>query len=460
MSALLAYKCCCSGTLVKVWSAAKCSTSVPCAYTCAGSTGTCAGGITFCDEYRDSIGLPKALDPDYCYFMVAGGCYYLVSGFTFAASCNSTPTLTHNIGSLDSIVLKDPALPCTTLCPNVLDTNYYWGPEVWVGGFTCASTLNASFSWIGIYTTGCTAFDSCTTQIGNVSAAFHIGTWPTFIRDITQCQPDQFDCESCLYIGKQPDPGQLGSDISDQLAPGSNYCSVDNPIDDPCFTLTKTGPKARGQVFLAASLYGALEEDLVYTVGFTITRSCAYPFGDGTGWVTFSDGMLVTVDNCTFVGNIGGSSQALATRINDVLGSSTDAAATTFVATGSSSAWIGQACVNLDFTSCPACLFNVTNWSGPTYSNGNKTATFFVVYIYKVSLSVSLSAQNYVFFGPSGGCECTGNDFGQIFSFFISDPDTDPLFEQGNIISGNEFVMIKDPAFSDDFPCTTPPTIS
>jgi hypothetical protein len=295
--------------------------------------------------------------------------------------------------------------------------------------------------------------------VGTFSAAFHIGTWPTFIREITVCQPDQFSCEECFYTGPQPDPGQLWSDASDQLGGSTNQCNPDSGVDDPCFTLTFTGPKIRGFVSLSTELYGALEEDLVYTVGFTITRSCAYPFGDGTGWVNFNDGMYVTVDGCTFVGIVGGSSEALATKINDVLGSSTDAAATTFVATGSSSAWIGQACVNLDFTSCPACLFNVTSWSGPTYSNGNKTATFYVAYIYKVRLSVIANVQNY--FGEADvGCYCTGSAFGQIFSYFISDPDTDPLFEHSSVISGSDFTMIKDPAYFDDFPCTTPPTVT
>jgi hypothetical protein len=389
--------------------------------------------------------------------MIAGGCYYLVSGFTFAASCSSTSTLTHNIGSLDSIVAKDPALPCTNLCPNLIDTNHYWGPEVWVGGFTCTSTLNVAFSLTGVFATGCTAFDTCSVSIGSFSSAWHIGAWPTFIREVTECQPNQFDCEECVFTGLQPDPGQLFSSISDQLGGSTNQCDPGSGIDDPCFTLSKTGPKVTGFISLAANLYGT--DDLIFTTGFTITRSCASTVGDGTGWVTFSDGMLVTVDNCTFVGIVGGSSQALATKINEVLGSSTDPGATTFVAVGSSSAWIGQACVNLDFVKCPACLFDVTTWDGPTYSNGNKTATFFFAYKYRVGLQVSLAAFN--FFGEADvGCFCTGSPFGQIFSAFISDPDSDPLFEQGNIISGSDFTMIKDPAFSDDFPCVTVPTVT
>lgn len=459
MSLILSYKCCCDNTLVKVWSAAKCSTSAPCTYDCIGEIGTCAGGITFCDEYRDSIGLPKALDPDYCYFMVAGGCYYLVSGFTFEASCSSTPTLTHNIGSFDSVVLKDPLLGCEDLCPNLLDSIKYWGPEIWTGGFTCNSTLTVAFSLTGVYATGCSPFDSCSVSIGSFSSAWHIGTWPTFIREVTECQPDQFTCEECLYTGPQPDPGQLYSSISDQLGGSTNQCNPDSGVDDPCFTLSPTGPKATGFISLAANLYGASQDDLIYTVGFTITRSCAYTLGDGTGWVSFGDGMYVTIDNCVFAGIIGGTSEALATKINDVLGSSTDPGATTFVATGSSNAWIGQACVNLDFTSCPACLFDVTSWDGPTYSNGNKTATFYVAYKYKVGLQVSLSAFNY--FGEAdAGCYCTGSPFGQIFSAFISDPDSDPTFEKISVISGSDFTMIKDPGYSDDFPCVTVPTVT
>lgn len=428
-------------------------------YDCDGDAGTCAGGITFCDDYRDSIGLPKALDPDFCYFMIAGGCYYLVSGFTFAASCSGTPTLTHNIGTLDRIVAKSPGIPCTSECPNLTDLNYYWGPEAWTGGFTCASTLNAAFDWTGIYATGCTAYDTCSVLVGTFSSAWHIGTWPTFIREITECQPDQFTCEECVYTGPQPDPGQLWSDASNQLGGSTNQCNPDSGVDDPCYILTPTGPKIRGFVSLSANLYGALEEELVYTVGFTITRSCDYPFGDGTGWVSFSDGMYVTVDGCTFIGIIGGSSAALAAKINDVLGSSTSATATTFVATGNADAWIGQACVNLDFTSCPACLFNVTSWGPPIYSNGNKTATFYVAYIYKVRLQIEANVQNYS--GEADvGCYCTGQAFGQIFSAFISDPDTDPFFEHATVISGSDFTMIKDPAYSDDFPCTTPPTVT
>jgi len=339
----------------------------------------------------------------------------------------------------------------------VLDGNKYWGPEVWVGGFTCASTLNVAFSLTGVFATGCTAFDSCSVSIGSFSAAWHIGVWPTFIREVTECQPNQFDCEECVFTGLQPDPGQLFSSISDQLGGSTNQCDPGSGVDDPCFTLTKTGPKVTGFISLAANLYGT--DDLIFTTGFTITRSCASTAGDGTGWVTFGDGMLVTVDNCTFVGIVGGSSQALATKINEVLGSSTDPGATTFVATGSSSAWIGQACVNLDFGNCPACLFDVTTWDGPTYSNGNMTATFFFAYKYRVGLQVSLAAFNY--FGEADtGCFCTGQPFGQIFSAFISDPDSDPLFEQGTIISGSDFTMIKDPAFSDDFPCVTPPTVT
>jgi hypothetical protein len=382
-----------------------------------------------------------------------------VSGFTFAASCSSTPTLTHNIGSLDSVVPKNPVTGCDDYCPNVLDATKYWGPEIWTGGFTCNSTLNVAFSLTGVYATGCSPFDSCSVSIGSFSAAWHIGVWPTFIREVTECQPNQFDCEECVYNGKQPDPGQLYSSISDQLGGSTNQCNPDSGVDDPCFTLSPTGPKVTGFISLAANLYGALEEELIYTVGFTITRSCAYTVGDGTGWVTFSDGMYVTVDTCVFVGIVGGSSQALATKINEVLGSSTDPGATTFVAVGSSNAWIGQACVNLDFTSCPACLFDVTIWSGPTYSNGNKTATFYVAYKYKVGLQVSLSAFNY--FGEADvGCYCTGSPFGQIFSAFISDPDSDPIFEKVSVISGSDFTMIKDPAYSDDFPCVTIPTIS
>jgi prepilin-type N-terminal cleavage/methylation domain-containing protein len=269
--------------------------------------------------------------------------------------------------------------------------------------------------------------------------------------------PNQFDCEECVFTGLQPDPGQLFSKINDQLGGSTNQCDPGSGVDDPCFTLTKTGPKVTGFISLAANLYGT--DDLIFTTGFTITRSCASTVGDGTGWVTFGDGMLVTVDNCNFVGIVGGSSQALATKINEVLGSSTDPGATTFVAVGSSSAWIGQACVNLDFGNCPACLFDVTTWDGPTYSNGNKTATFFFAYKYRVGLQVSLAAFN--FFGEADvGCFCTGSPFGQIFSAFISDPDSDPLFEQGTIISGSDFTMIKDPAFSDDFPCVTPPIVT
>tara|TARA_R110000868_G_scaffold398874_1_gene672312 strand:- start:16 stop:1410 length:1395 start_codon:yes stop_codon:yes gene_type:complete len=464
MSVIPVTSCCCGGsppTKVKLWVATKCSPLPPCAENCDGSEASCVASIDFCDAYRASIGLPNELDSGYCYFMVYGGCHYLVGGYSLVASCSSTPTNSHNVGSFIGPIVK-PTEGCASYCNGTFGHKYSWGPEVWVGGFTCASTLTATYDWTGVSTSGCTPFDDCAVDVGTIASEWHIGVWPNFIHDVNICQPDPMECEMCVQ-GVPPVGLQYpGDDISPQLAVGSNYCNPDDPVSDPCNFVFNA--KARGLSYLTSILYPALPEELIYEIGFVITRSCAHPAGPTFEWLNFGQGTNVSIDGCQFDVDLkGGSANGLAVKVNEILGTTSSAQGTTFSASGSPDAWIGPACVSLDGDNiCTQCQGSVVFWSDPIYSNGGKTATVYYANQTKVTLVTYLVCQNYSAHLISGGpCVCTGGPRGFVFGHFISDPDSDPFFKHGTIITGSDFTMINDPVYDPpDFPCTSPPTIS
>jgi len=459
MNLLVRRKCCCAGAPVKQWTASVC-TSGSCVRTCAGSIATCIPTITFCDSYRQTIGLPDALDPTKCYIMVLGGCLYVVNDFTYVSTCDSTPTSTRNIGTLYGTYDKPVGLGCDTLCASLQSIHTY-GPEVWIGGIACGTDIVLTYPWtnarcsnVGGEECSATPFDPCPKTVGTIATTHNLGSFPVgFAWPPTQCSPEIANCVDCIYQNSNPQSNSWY--FNEQIS--SNYCGSSNP-----FGICVTPSCSLSEQF-NSSIQSTDPSLWTYSVGFSITRSCAYPFGDGTGWVSGGpDSNYITIDNCLFGLNTGCRSSTLATKINDVLGQASQVGSTTFTATGTN-AWIGQACNAIPGADCDSCLSSPYSWSGPYYTNSGRTATWYAAPILTYIFNSTLSARNFSRNG-SDGCGCTGSDFGGIIGYYVSTNQTSgiisgPVIEYGSSLTGASFAMTDDPGASNP-PCCPAPTMS
>lgn len=466
MNMLLRRKCCCATLPVKQWTASVC-TSGSCVFTCAGAVATCIPTITFCDSYRQTIGLPDALDPTKCYIMVLGGCLYVVNGFTYVSSCNDTPTSTRNIGTLYGVYDK-PTGNCDTLCPDIQNLGYYFGPDTWTGGINCGTNITLTYAWTNAYCKGtvddpCNPVypDACVKKVGTITSQWNLGEFPiSFYGVPTQCTPDQAPCTDCTTYNPVTAPSSMN--YSNQIA-APNNCNLLFPTD-PC----GSNPSCTVTGAFSCTIQQIAPEYRTYSFAFSITRSCTYPFGDGSGWVqdgfgnVWNGGDRIQIDGCIFrLDGPGCKSSTLANKINSVLGQASQTGSATFSASGNNS-WIGSACPTIPATTCSNCIDGPYSWDGPYYSNGNKTATWYAAPQYTYTFLSILQTYNSSFNRPGYGCQCTGSPYGSNAGQYMSTNFYDvfgPAIEYGVSLSGTSFSMIDVPGAS-NAPCCPPPSMS
>jgi hypothetical protein len=249
---------------------------------------------------------------------------------------------------------------------------------------------------------------------------------------------------------------------SNQIA-APNNCNLVFPTDPCGFTPSCT---VRGE--LSCTIQQIAPEYRTYSFAFSITRSCAYPVGDGTGWVgdgfgnAWSGGDRIQVDGCIFrLDGPGCKSSTLANKINSVLGQASQTGSTTFAASGNNT-WIGSACPTIPTTTCSNCIDGPYLWDGPYYSSGGTIATWYAAPQYTYTFLSNLQTYNYSFNRPSYGCQCTGsysgNNFGQYMSTNFYD-SFGPAIEYGVSLSGTSFSMTDVPGASNPA-CCPPPSMS
>jgi len=467
MNMLVRKKCCCAGK-VKQWTANVCTVSGSCVFTCAGAVATCIPVITFCDSYRETIGLPEALDPLKCYIMSLGGCLYVVGDFTFVSSCDETPTSTRNIGTLEGIYDKPVGQGCDTLCPDIQNVGYNFGPDEWIGGIACGSDITLTYVWTDAFCKGgiddpCNPEfpDPCVKKIGTITTQWNLGQFPsTFFGVPTQCTPDQAPCTDCVTFN--PVSAPLSMRYNNQIA-APNNCNLLFPTD-PC----GPNPSCSVRGTFSCSIQQIAPENRTSSFAFSITRSCTYPFGDGTGWAqdgagnAWNGGNTLQIDGCIFrLEGPGCKSSTLASKINDVLGQASQDGSTTFAAVGNNS-WIGSACPTIPPTTCSNCIDGPYLWDGPFYSSGGLIATWFAAPQFTYTFLSSLSTSNLSFNDPVNGCRCTGGAFGNTGGAYMSTnffDGTGPAIEYAVSLSGNSFSMIDELGASNP-PCCPAPNMS
>lgn len=450
---LLANSCCCGGALVPLWSASTCF-ATSCIKKCDDvSVVTCPSGITFCDQYREDIGLPPKLDPNLCYIMSYGGCLYVVNPPTYVASCSSTPTATHNVGHLYQVIDKPALGTCLTACA-ALSSAHTWGPEEWVGGFACGSTVTFTYNWSSVYC----KYDPCTPDpygcnkaIGTIATTFRLDQWPTtFMATSSTCNTKTKFCESCTTFNASGEYFNCGI-YGDQIA--NNYCSTWIP-PEPCGGL---GANISCDVRGCATIYLDINPSPTYSVALTVTRSCSAVDGS---WISGTPEELI-IHGCLFrVDPYGGRSILLASKINDVLGQAAEVGAVTVTATGSD-AWVGPVAYKTlpPTLPCETAIYQPYQWDGPYFSPDFKTATWYAAPVLEYRCTSSLSGSNFSYYWPDvSDCTCTGSNFGGAGAQFAS-LNAIPLY-YGSSASGSSFTMDFDPAYPPPDACYTVPTVS
>ena len=470
MSMVLPRTCCC-GPKVRQWTASLCSNA--CVVTCSGTGAICIPEITFCDSYRESIGLPKALDTEKCYIMILGGCLFVVNDPTYVSSCNDTPTSTRNIGILYGVFDQPEDGGCDEICTGIKDDDFLVGPDVWTGGFACGTPLTLTYQWPDAYcrdetftTNGSCSpicIDPCVKKIGTIVSAWSLGQFPDqWYSNPVQCSLTSIACTSCG--GYLPSGYPFGSGRPQNHQIGSNLCP-----NIPLCTLAACNVNDSFTCFVQP----VASEFRVYEQALTITRSCVYPIGDGTGWIDLGPGSNVLgIDTCVFRNlEPGCKASTLATAINNALGQASQVGSTTFVAVGTD-AWIGNACVYPACAVSSACLPSSPYlWDGPYYSNSGKTATWYAAPWLTYQMASNLVSSSFIRNFSDSGCSCGGGD-GSIDCFGIQYQSTDgyyvsnnypdnsgPVIEYGVTFNAATFTMIDNPIISNQ-PCCPPPGIS
>lgn len=476
MGAVIRRQCCCTPK-VKQWTASLCSNS--CIVTCSGTGSLCIPEITFCDSYRESIGLPDALDSEKCYIMILGGCLFVVNDFTYVASCNPTPTSTRNIGTLYGVFDKPESGDCDQICTDIKDDAYLVGPDVWTGGFACGTNLTLTYQWPDAYcrretftTNGsCSPIcvDPCVKKIGTIVSAWSLGQFAD--QWYSQPVPCSLLTPSCTNCGGYlPSGYPFGAGRKQNHQIGSNFCP--NVPANNC-----NSPACNVNDDFNCYVQPVATEYRTYVEALTITRSCVYPIGDGTGWIDEGPGSdTLGIDSCVFRNLYPGcKASTLATAINSALGQASQVGSTTFVATGTN-AWIGSACI---LQSCigTACI-NISGqggnpylWDGPYYSNSGKTATWYAAPWLTYVMTSGLTSTSFIRNFSDSGCSCGGGD-GSIDCFGIQTGSTSgiyqsnnaatlsgPFIEYGVSFSASTFTMVDNP-IGNNQPCCPPPTIS
>lgn len=478
INTVLRRKCCCTPK-VKEWTATVCSNS--CVVTCSGTGSTCIPTITFCDSYRQSIGLPDALDPRYCYIMILGGCLYTVNEPTYVVSCDATPTSTRNIGSLYGVFDQPEDGGCDVICTEIKDSDYLVGPDTWTGGFACGANITLTYEWPDAYCRretfpgtvngSCTptCVDPCVKKIGTIVSSWDLGQFPDkWFSEPVQCSSLPGYCVNCGGYNPLGYTFWQGRLQNHQIS--SNYCP--NLKQDVCNT-----PACEVFDDFSCSVSPVPTQYRTYTQAFTITRSCVYPYGDGTGWIDLGPGTnIIGIDGCVFrIQAPGCRASTLASAINNALGQAAQVGTTTFVSTGTN-AWIGQACISQSCvgSSCLGSGGSFTNpylWDGPYYSNSGRTATWYAAPWLTYVMSSSLTSTSFVYNDSEQGCicgpgdgnpYCSGTTPGSTFGNYVSSNLVTPpgkLIEYGVSFAGSDFTMVDDPSVSNQ-PCCPPPSIA
>lgn len=447
-------KCCCGGT-DKIWSASRCTETGCMNDPCEECTPECPPFLTFCDAYRNSIGLPPALDSAKCYIVSLGGCLYVVTGFT-GGICSSTPTLTHNSASFYGIYpAPTPPGTCLGFC-STLSGSHLVEFEPFDGGIPCGTTFSVTANWSGVYCNGECASDpgapinQCTRELGTLTFDWRLDAWPgVLVSSITKCDEASRQCATCVEI----DPsGTLPTQYNASQQIVDNYCNDLDPTPDPCESISiPFGP--------ACTVYATLSLLTVYppsppaaTIALTITRSC----GCGTGsWIYGTPDSGIYIEGCLFYpDSCGTTATAFAEKINAVLGKRSDACLATYSANGTC-AHVGAAQI-----SCPtdACNGQINPgpyaWTGPFFSSGYCTATYYAQPVLAYKLSLTIATNNFTFFRTENNrCECTGSALGGLTAIYESN---EVGIECKETVSTSDFTLTKISGPT----CCTVPTIA
>ena len=416
--------CCCGGT-DKIWSASRCSTNGCQNDPCTECTPSCPATVTFCDAYRATIGLPPALDPTKCYIVSLGGCLFVVTGFTVGA-CSPTPTLTHNSASFYGIyAAPTPPQTCLGLCSPLVGSHLVEFVP-FDGGIPCGTDFTVTVDLNGVYCNGECAddppgapFNICTRELGTKTFQWSLDAWPSILVSYqTKCDTAARQCAECVEVdpsGTLPNTYVANDQVVD------NYCNDLSPVPDPCEDLLiPFGP--------ACTLYGNLTLDIVFPASppaavpaLTITRSCDCGTG---GWISGSPDSGLYIEGCYFYPDpCGTTAEAFAEKINAVLGKQSATCLATYSATGTC-AHIGIAQHVCPPESCDGQLttsIGPYSWSGPFYSSGYCTATYYAQPIMAYKLTFAISALNFTFFNTDNNqCQCTGSNLGGFTAVFES----------------------------------------
>lgn len=447
-------KCCCGGAEDKIWSASKCSTTSCQNDPCTSCTPTCPDTVTFCDAHRETIGMPPPpLDEGLCYLVALGGCLYVVTGYT-TGSCSPTPTLTHNsVAFYGTAVKPPPPSTCLGLCGAIAGMHKV--PfEAFTGGLSCKSIFVATANWSEVCCTGCcdevvSPNDQCVRQLGGMQFEWKMGVWPSGLRSVpTKCDPDLRDCVQCVEI----DPTGVTSstyDASDQVV--DNWCNGSDPTANPCNDPSINSFGASCRVYATAQLSViAATSPPAAVASLTITRSC--DCGSG-GWISGSPSSLV-IEGCTFYADdCGTTAAALAAKINAVLGAPSAECLATYSASGTD-AMIGAACLKCPAETCSECMGETYAWTGPYYTNGGCTATYYAQPVTAYQLTLTVLTNNFSFYNQNvGDCRCTGSSLGGFSAVYQSN---EILIENGVAVSPSEFTLTQISGPS----CCTEPVIS
>lgn len=446
-------KCCCEGASDIIWQGARCSLTSCQSQPCGDCNQTCPAGITFCDKYRAQMGFPGAIAPGTCWIVVLGGCKYVVTGFTLG-TCNPTPTPTHNSVSPLGVYA---GTNCQSICSSIGGT-YETEFVPFTGGMACGTSLTATFGWFGFWCNGSCdpPFGNdgqCIKQLSSFSLSFELSAWPNGITSqFTKCDQEPRKCSNCSEIN----PGATGGatfNASDQIP--NNYCNDTDPTPNPC----NDSSLPYGS---SCNVIGSLSLNAIYNpnppaakLALTITRSC----GCNTNWIAGDVLNGLQIDGCLFVPHpCGTDNNALAQKINEVLGGLATPCSASYTATAGECAHIGlgrQICPTND---CNGPLTDVVEpyvWLGPYMSSDNCTAEFYAYPQLAYQVSCGVFGSNFSRFNNNVGyCQCTGSPFGQ----WAVNYETDVVpIECNSTVSPGMMTFQSNPLAP---PCCPPPVLS
>ena len=444
---------------------------------------SCPGPITFCDSYRELMGMPGVLEPDKCYFWQYGGCRYLVAGSQMVA-CDPTPGPTHNVGTYGGYKDRAPEdNDCGAACLDGPDT-YFVPCDSWVPACKCGDRKTITFDAGGNKCCGCDCDPDgpvypCSKFLPSATLEFVLQSFPSgWTMQGTTCTAVPQDCVECKFIANNPPVGL----VRFNALVGGNYCDDNCPHSDPC--LTDPNPFCPGEggygISCGVSGTGIIYLDTMpftpaveatFELGFQITRSCdplydvnVSPWVQGGPYVG-SPGLAVSdcfgepgCEPCEFFARQvpGTSARKFASTINRLLSDgATDCV--TYVAWGRQDAWIGgsAACILENPESddpdpmvsclpsqnaCHSCVPEPHVWIGPFFTNGGRTASWYFRPQYWWRAQASYGGLNFSRYSSEyQRCRCTGSNSGGIGGDWITqwiDPPVAPAFKYGGDCPG------------------------